>query len=399
MDNKKIIEYLESKGLNLSFKMPKIYLEEMEVTKKNIEGAKKNILEQVSSFFDDDKNYVMFKKDFRNSNIDFTDIVYKIKNIVNEYLEQQVKNEWQEMLEEAFVTTKVDAYKDEYKALNMEKLRGYLPEIEEQFNFIKNMSKEEILEFIHYEKRIDENGEKDVYEFCPVEILEYMNPEYIKDDEFVKKILHTFIVEYPYDRWENNEYYRLANDFDFPLYNINSNYSNFFDKLTPEQQTKFSSIVGFIEPGLTDIKEWPPYAVVEKLWDDREYCEILKHIEDEEDIDRKNTLKSNLKSYIEMLMDELGLMGEDETVEEIIGSDKFEFLTKLYTTEYGRDIIDDEQLKKILEDNKELLDERMQKEAELKKLQDEDKQCDETLAKAEQLEQIQENGNKTAVDD
>lgn len=397
MDNKKIIEYLESKGLNISLETPKIYLKELEITKKNIESAKKDVLDQVVSFFDDDRNYIMFKKDFENFYVDFTDIVHKIENIVNEYLEQQVKSGWREMLEEFFVITKEDAERNEYKALNMEKIGNdnELSNLEEKFNFIKNMNKEEILEFMHYENYYDDN---DTSAFFPNEILEHMNPEYLKDDEFVEKILGAYIVEYPYDDWRGNEYYNFSESEEYPF--KNKNYNAFFNRLTSEQQIKFSPIVGKVEPALaTNLKDTPPYFIAEYLRGNDRFEEILKYIEDEEDIARKETLESYMKSYIEELMDEIEFREEDEEIEEVISSGQLKFLSKLYTTEYGRDIIDDEKWSQILKENKDLLDERMQKEVELKKLQEEDKQCDETLAKAEQLEQIQENGNKTVVDD
>lgn len=244
------------------------------------------------------------------------------------------------------VITKVDADGMEYKALNMGKIGNYLPNLEEKFNFIRNMSKDEILEFVHWEK----NGDFDE-KFFPVEILEYMNPEYIEDDKLVEEILGSFIVKSPYDRWNDNAYYMLNEDNGTDY--INKYYEAFYDRLTSEQKEKFSHVVGHIEPALaTNLKDTPPYFIAQYLWENERFEEIIKYIEDEEDIDRKESLESNASGYAEKYMNDIKERIEDD--EEVISSDKLEFLSKLYTIECGKDIKDDEEWKNLFQQNKAL---------------------------------------------
>lgn len=241
----------------------------------------------------------------------------------------------------------VDAERREYKALNMQKIAEYIPELEEKFNFIKNMSKDEILEFMHWE----DTGDKHNRLFFPTEILQHMNPEFLKDDELVGKILDTFIIKYPYGTGHDNSYYMLNEDNGTNY--INAHYNEFYNRLTSEQKEKFSHIVGYKEPALAkDLRDTPPFFIAQYLWENERFEEIIKYIENEEDIELKESLESNARGYAEEYIN--GIKEKIEDDEEVISSDKLEFLSKLYTIEYGIDIQDDEEWRNLFQQNKAL---------------------------------------------
>ena len=237
------------------------------------------------------------------------------------------------------IITKEDAQKNRYKALNMGRIGNYLPELEEKFNFIKNMSKDEILEFTHWEK---DSNDYDV-KFFPAEILEYMNPEYIKDDELVEEILGSFIVKSPYDTWLDNAYYMLNEDNGTDY--INKNYKAFYDRLTSEQQAKFSHIVGRTEPALaTNLKDAPHYFIAQYLSENDRFEEIGQYIEDEEMLEYY--MGGNYGNKYMYDIQEIIQDGE-----EVVDNDKLEFLSKMYMTEFGRDIKEDEKWRNLFQQN------------------------------------------------
>lgn len=257
-----------------------------------------------------------------------------------EKMERRKKEAISRIALEDCITTQIDATGFEYKALNMEKIRRFLPELEEKFNFIKNMSKDEILEFMHEED--NEDGSL-VISYFPAEILKHMKPEYLKDDEFVEKILDAYITEYPYDMWNNNEYYLLAFPNDYPTNRINKNYKDFYDRLTSEQQAKFSRIVAEIEPALANnLKDAPAYFIEQYLWENNRFEEIFEYgVENSE-----FHIEYYAEEYLNMIEK---IIQEDE---EVVDSKKLELLSKAYTIKYGKNIEDDEKWTQLLQQNK-----------------------------------------------